>query len=489
MSEERIGTEVNMDEYMTKAEYATKFPGVVDEATHANTAQGCNNAFALGGERPEYYAAKSDVTELESRINVALVGKVDKDDGKGLSTEDYTTVEKEKLAGIEAGANNYVHPATHPASMIEGLPEVVQGTGPSTTAVMSQKAVTDTIDARVNGADKGDVEPIGTYKFFAGEMLPEGYLWCDGKSYPANGDYQKLCKAIGTRYNQSGDAEETFRVPDMRGRVGVGKNAATFSVLGKVGGEEAHTLTATEMPAHTHTQNAHKHQDSGHEHPVRFKSGYRFSADGGSGAGALRLPYDATTARLETEALGTLSYANIGNATAINQASGGSGPHNNLQPYMVCNYIIRYARSYGETGVTMPPCIWNIAAADWKGPVDGNYTLSIPASKHGRGEYCVLTALYKDAGNGVLRQMIPEMQKDNVGNITIISDMAFAGKAYIDSTYMQPAGRVLTVNGESPDRSGNVNVFEHPIVLGESNYGNVLPENLKMGQLFFLIEE
>ena len=47
--------------------------------------------------------------------------KVDKVSGKGLSTNDYTTAEKNKLAGIAAGANNYVHPPTHPVGMITGL--------------------------------------------------------------------------------------------------------------------------------------------------------------------------------------------------------------------------------------------------------------------------------------------------------------------------------------------------------------------------------
>ena len=45
--------------------------------------------------------------------------KVDKADGMGLSSNDYTTAEKNKLSGIEDGANNYTHPDTHPASMIE----------------------------------------------------------------------------------------------------------------------------------------------------------------------------------------------------------------------------------------------------------------------------------------------------------------------------------------------------------------------------------
>lgn len=48
----------------------------------------------------------------------ALDGKVDKVDGKGLSSNDYTTADKDKLAGVAANANNYTHPSSHEASMI-----------------------------------------------------------------------------------------------------------------------------------------------------------------------------------------------------------------------------------------------------------------------------------------------------------------------------------------------------------------------------------
>lgn len=51
-------------------------------------------------------------------VAAQIGGKVDKITDKGLSTEDYTTIEKSKLSGIAAGANNYQHPATHPASMV-----------------------------------------------------------------------------------------------------------------------------------------------------------------------------------------------------------------------------------------------------------------------------------------------------------------------------------------------------------------------------------
>jgi len=54
----------------------------------------------------------------ETEIDTKLAGKVDKVSGKGLSTNDFTNVYKNKLDGIEEGANKYTHPSTHPASMI-----------------------------------------------------------------------------------------------------------------------------------------------------------------------------------------------------------------------------------------------------------------------------------------------------------------------------------------------------------------------------------
>lgn len=52
--------------------------------------------------------------------SVGLSGKVDKVVGKGLSTNDYSTLEKDKLSSIEQGANNYTHPASHPVAIING---------------------------------------------------------------------------------------------------------------------------------------------------------------------------------------------------------------------------------------------------------------------------------------------------------------------------------------------------------------------------------
>ena len=64
------------------------------------------------------YLDKGGLQHLYGKLLARLNDKVDKVTGKGLSTNDYTTTEKNKLAGIETGANKYTHPDTHPASMI-----------------------------------------------------------------------------------------------------------------------------------------------------------------------------------------------------------------------------------------------------------------------------------------------------------------------------------------------------------------------------------
>ncbi|GEM_PF-2552792 len=73
----------------------------------------------INGNKPDEkgnIVVSVDTSQLAKKTD--LDGKVDKVAGKGLSTNDYTTDEKDKLAGIATGANKYVHPSTHPATMI-----------------------------------------------------------------------------------------------------------------------------------------------------------------------------------------------------------------------------------------------------------------------------------------------------------------------------------------------------------------------------------
>lgn len=76
---------------------------------------GAPEAMDTLSELAEVIASNEDIM---SALNAAIGNKVDKVEGKGLSTEDYTTEEKTKLAGVAANANNYVHPSTHEASVI-----------------------------------------------------------------------------------------------------------------------------------------------------------------------------------------------------------------------------------------------------------------------------------------------------------------------------------------------------------------------------------
>src|SRR5579871_3361453 len=94
--------------------------------------------------------------------------------------------------------------------------------------------------------------------------IPAGWLLCDGSAVSRT-TYAALFAAIGINYG-GGDGIATFNLPDMRGRTVIGAGhgtGLTARTLAQTLGEEAHTLTAAEMPAHTHTIT-----DPGHTHPV-----------------------------------------------------------------------------------------------------------------------------------------------------------------------------------------------------------------------------
>lgn len=136
---------------------------------------GLSNALA-GKAAAEHTHTQSDVTGLET----ALAGKVNAESGKGLSTNDYTTAEKQKLAGIAAGANNYVHPSTHPASMITGLASVA--TSGSYNDLTDKPNIAEEIDVDTT-ITEGGTNPVtggAIYTALAGKAdagdIPAGLL-------------------------------------------------------------------------------------------------------------------------------------------------------------------------------------------------------------------------------------------------------------------------------------------------------------------------
>lgn len=155
--------------------------------------------------------------------------------------------------------------------------------------------------------------PTGAMIPYAGASAPTGYLFCYGQAVNRT-DYAALHTAIGTVYG-TGDGSTTFNLPDLRGRVVAGKDdmggtsanrltnqtgGLDGDTLAATGGAETHTLTTAQMPSHTH--------------PLTTGSS--------TGTG-----FNRTTS--------------TAGSTTNSNSTGGDGAHNNVQPTIISNYIIK----------------------------------------------------------------------------------------------------------------------------------------------------
>lgn len=154
----------------------------------------------------------------------------------------------------------------------------------------------------------GTIMPVG----FA--FAPKGWALCNGQLLPI-AQNQALFSLLGTNFG--GNGVTTFGLPDLRGRTPVG---VSQSNPGLPSGSETVTLTANQLPAHTHVVTATSTAASGRSSPAANKI---FAANGNA----------ATTMFADPTALLALSQNNVA-------PSGDSGPHANMQPFLVVNYII-----------------------------------------------------------------------------------------------------------------------------------------------------
>ncbi|WP_284638157.1 phage tail protein [Paenibacillus silviterrae] len=151
---------------------------------------------------------------------------------------------------------------------------------------------------------------IGEIRLFGNNYAPRGWMKCEGQILSINTN-QALYSLLGATYG--GDGQTTFALPDLRGRVAIHNgNNVTY---GTKAGEATHTLTVNEMPQHTH-----------------MVSGSSNAADQISPAGNVW----AATAINSYAPAATLVPMSAGAVST----SGGSQPHNNMQPYLAVTYCI-----------------------------------------------------------------------------------------------------------------------------------------------------
>lgn len=189
----------------------------------------------------------------------------------------------------------------------QGVTNVETSVNTLTARVASAETKAKTTDSTI-ASTKSDLEasilkavPIGTIVMWATNTPPEGWLLCNGKEV-SRAAYAELFKVLGTSVGAAGSS--SFKIPDLTGRFPLGASGAHG--LHSTGGEETHTLTVDEMPAHDHGVGGNIVQR-------------------GSGSDAFR------------ELAGAYPGAN----NPSSQRQGGGQAHNNMPPFYGINFIIR----------------------------------------------------------------------------------------------------------------------------------------------------
>jgi microcystin-dependent protein len=143
-------------------------------------------------------------------------------------------------------------------------------------------------------------------------FAPKGWAMCNGQLLPINQN-QALFSLLGTTYG--GDGRVNFALPDLRGRAAV--HVGDGHTLGEGAGEQAHTLSISEIPEHVHAVNASSSATGGSATPnANFLGGANNAYRSPSGGG-----------------LTTLQPATVTNV-------GGSQAHLNMQPYLTLTFCI-----------------------------------------------------------------------------------------------------------------------------------------------------
>lgn len=166
-------------------------------------------------------------------------------------------------------------------------------------------------------------DDVGAIFMWGKDTPPTGCLICDGSAV-SRGTYSLLFAEIGTTYG-TGDGSTTFNLPNLKGRIPVGRDSAQteFDVLGEVGGEKTHLLTASELPMLD-----------------VYIGGSKVGWNKSAGGAESRININTTAA----------SWNNnwTGGYDAVASSGGAQSEIQKLPPYIVLNYVIRYLPSYSN---------------------------------------------------------------------------------------------------------------------------------------------
>ena len=159
---------------------------------------------------------------------------------------------------------------------------------------------------------------IGEIKVVSFGFPPRGWAFCNGQLLPI-AQNQALFSLLGTNYG--GNGVTTFALPNLGGRMPIhqGQGPGQASAVGAIGGEAAHTLTLSELPAHTHVVSARSTGNSS------TPAGNRFAG--------------STTPMFSPSANTTMSPAALASV-------GGGQPHENRGPFLVLNFVIALVGIY-----------------------------------------------------------------------------------------------------------------------------------------------
>ena len=303
-----MGITVGTDNEMVPRKRLTSVPYAMSSSS-AKVCQSIKGTLAkldvLGTFSAKAYANQGEDT-YSSWQGVSLG---DKDTCNGILTSGYTCSVSDNKTCVDIKDSNKKRNVTCKATN-RGL--VVDSSGKvsiGSAGAPSSLEVNGTVKATSysgNGSGLTGVVPAGVISMYGATTPPKGWLVCNGQAVSRT-TYSALFAAIGTTYG-SGNGSTTFNLPNLKGRVPVGHDTGQteFSAIGKKGGSKTHSLSTSEIPSHRHTISG---------------------ISNGSGVGSEAIVGAYNPGSFHTH---KTDYA------------GGGSAHNNMQPYVTLQFIVKY---------------------------------------------------------------------------------------------------------------------------------------------------